>query len=168
MNVRSILKKRWFVYTLEILFFVLMYFALRAYMQRDIVSGTVPQLKAITLEQQVFDLHADKRRPLLLHFWATWCGICKLEQGSIDSLSKDYNVMTVAMTSGSDQEVQSYLKEHGLGFKVINDESGELSQSFGVSGVPASFVIDEKNQIRFSEVGYTTGWGLRFRLWLAD
>ncbi len=168
MNIKMMLKKRWVVWTLEILFFIVLYLALRGYMQRDMVTGLAPDIQATTIEQQAFSLHAAETKPILVHFWATWCGICKLEQDSIDAMSKDYHVMTIAMQSGSDEEVKSYLQEHKLGFKVINDSEGTLVERYGVTGVPASFVVNSKNEIVASEVGYTTPWGLRFRIWLAD
>lgn len=168
MNFKLLLKKRWVKIILEVLFFVLLYLGLRAYMQRDVISGTAPQIQAATINQQSFDLHASKQKPVLVHFWATWCGICKLEQDSIEALSKDYNIMTIAMQSGSNDDVQSYLAEHNLNFAVINDDEGKFVSAYGVRGVPASFVVNSRNEITASEIGYTTNWGLRFRLWLAD
>ena len=168
MNIKTILKKRWVKRTFEILFFVVLYLVLRGYMQRDMISGQAPDIQATTIEQQAFNLHASETKPILVHFWASWCGICKLEQDSIDALSEDYHVMTIAMQSGSDDEVKTYLKEHDLSFKVINDIDGTFVERYGVAGVPASFVVNSNNEIVASEVGYTTPWGLRFRLWLAD
>ncbi|MGD8783883.1 MAG: protein disulfide oxidoreductase [Thioalkalispiraceae bacterium] len=168
MNFRELLKKRWMVITLEVLFFIALFLVLRAYMQRDMISGMAPPISAVTLQQQNFDLYNSQPKPLLVHFWATWCGICKLEQGSIQALSEDYNVITIAMQSGTDADVQSYLDENKLTFDVINDQSGKYVSAYGVRGVPASFVINSNNHITASEVGYTTGWGLRIRMWLAD
>ena len=172
MNIKQIVSeywaKRWVKITLEVLFFILLYLALRAYMQRDVISGSAPPIQATTIQQQPFNLATSRPKPVLVHFWATWCGICKLEQDSIQALSEDYNVITVAMQSGSDQEVQAYLDEHQLTFKVINDVDDTWVSAYGVRGVPASFVVNSDNQITSSEVGYTTGWGLRLRMWLTD
>jgi alkyl hydroperoxide reductase subunit AhpC len=52
-------------------------------------------------------------------------------------------------------------------FRVINDESGEISNRWGVRGVPTTFVIDGGGEIRFVESGYTTTPGLMVRRWLA-
>ena len=172
MNIKQIASeywaKRWVKITLEVLFFILLYLALRAYMQRDVISGSAPPIQATTIQQQPFNLATSTPKPVLVHFWATWCGICKLEQDSIQALSEDYNVITVAMQSGSDQEVQAYLDEHQLTFKVINDVDDTWVSAYGVRGVPASFVVNSDNQITSSEVGYTTGWGLRLRMWLTN
>ena len=167
MNFKQIIKKRWVKILLEILFFVLLYLSLRAYQQWDMISGSAPQFEAITLQQRAIDLYSNPK-PTLVHFWATWCAVCKLEQDSIVDLSKDYNVITIAMQSGSDQEIKDFMAEHKLDFQVINDKSGELVNRYGVVAVPASFVVDSNNQITSKEVGYTTEWGLRLRLWLAD
>ncbi|MGE0082668.1 MAG: protein disulfide oxidoreductase, partial [Thiohalomonadaceae bacterium] len=43
-----------------------------------------------------------------------------------------------------------------------------LAARYGVRAVPTTFIIDGAGRIRFREVGYTTGPGLRLRLWLAD
>jgi thiol-disulfide isomerase/thioredoxin len=166
MSLRHYLQKSWVKYPLEILFFVLLYLGLRAYVQRDMAQGIAPAIQATTLSQQNFNL-TDASKPLLVHFWATWCGICKLEQDSIQAISADYPVITIAMQSGSDAEIQAYLNEHQLRFPVINDVNGELSARYGVQGVPASFIVNDKQQIVAVERGYTSGWGLRLRLWWA-
>lgn len=168
MNFKYFLKKRWVKITLEVLFFVALYLVLRAYMQRDMISGLAPPIQANTIQQQSFNLETSLPKPVLVHFWATWCGICKLEQDSIQALSEDYNVITIAMQSGTDQEVQAYLDKNQLNFNVINDVNGDFVNAYGVSGVPASFIVNSDNRITSSEVGYTTGWGLRLRMWLTD
>jgi len=50
---------------------------------------------------------------------------------------------------------------------VLNDPDGVIATRWGVRAVPASFIVDGAGQIRFVEIGYTTGIGLRLRLWLA-
>jgi peroxiredoxin len=96
-----------------------------------------------------------------------WCPICKLEEGNIEALSSDYQVITVAMQSGNDMEINSYLQEQGLSFDTIADPYGEIATQWGVRGVPASFVLDSNGNIRFASVGYSTGVGLRGKLWAA-
>lgn len=127
--------------------------------QRDVVTGSAPPLPGVTWHKQ----------PTLVHFWATWCPVCRAEQGLIEALSKDYpNTITVAMQSGNDAAVSQFMREQSLSFPVINDTGGKISQAWGVRGVPASFIVDAAGQIRFVEIGYTTGLGLRLRLWLAQ
>jgi alkyl hydroperoxide reductase subunit AhpC len=51
---------------------------------------------------------------------------------------------------------------------TIVDNDGELARQYGVIGVPTSYILDSEGSIRFSEVGMSSAWGLRFRLWLAE
>jgi len=104
---------------------------------------------------------------VLVYFWASWCPVCRLEQGSVSALLRDHPVVTVAMQSGSAAEVSGYLREHGLDWPVINDPDGALAARWGVRATPTFFVVDRERAIRFREVGYTSGPGLRLRLWLA-
>jgi hypothetical protein len=51
---------------------------------------------------------------------------------------------------------------------TVVDEDGKLAEQYGIHGVPTSYVLDGEGNIRFREVGLTSGWGLRLRLWLAE
>lgn len=137
------------------------------------VTRELPQGKA--LDFQVQDLQGNFQRiefntgePILLHFFATWCPICELENNSINSISKDYHVILIAMQSGDANAIKNYIKEHGITTTVYNDEQGKVSQLYRVKGVPTSFIIDNKATIRSSVVGYSSEIGLRLRLWWYD
>lgn len=151
---------------LELLVIVAIVLALQAYLKRDMALGTAPEFSAERLDGQTVSLNDYAGAPMVLHFWATWCGICRLEQGMIETLARDHPVLTIAMASGSAAEVQAYLAEHGLRFAVINDPHRALAERYGVPAVPATFVINGDGDIRFRVRGLATGPGLRLRLWL--
>ena len=151
----------------ELLLILAVYLGVKAWMQRDMPSGQAPALAGFTPGDERVRLADYRGQPVLLHFWASWCGICRLEQDSIQSIQADWPVLTVAMQSGPGMEVAAHLAAEGLDWTVLVDEHGELSRQFGVKAVPTTFVIDADGMIRFRETGYATEWGLRTRLWLA-
>lgn len=155
---------RWII-ELTLILFILV--AVRFWIQRDVVSGIAPNISAVMLNGQYFDLRQNTKRPVLIHFWATWCPVCKLEQYNIENISKDHFVVTIAMQSGNNDELSQFMQEEKLSFNVINDENGALSQTYNIRGVPISFIVNKENKIEFVEVGYTTEMGLRIRLWWA-
>lgn len=118
------------------------------------------------LDNSEYDIPKDK--PVLVHFWATWCPICEVEASNIEKISKDYEVITIATQSGSTQEIQSYLKKHNLSFKVVNDEDGFYSRTFNIKAFPTTLIYDEDKTLKFSEVGYTSTLGLYARMWWVD
>lgn len=164
---RKILKHRGARIVLELGLFLMLYLGVRAYMQWHLASGTLPVISAETLAGKPFDTRQARKGPLLVQFWATWCPICHLEDKSIQAISRDYPVISIALSSGDAPAVRKFMRQHGLDFPVINDPNGEIARRFGVTNVPVSFVVNSRNRIRFVERGYTTGWGLRLRLWLS-
>ncbi|MES0327523.1 MAG: redoxin domain-containing protein, partial [Gammaproteobacteria bacterium] len=98
---------------------------------------------------------------------ATWCAVCELEQGILNTIANDLPIITIAMQSGAPEEVLVYLEQQGVSYPVVNDPYGAISKQYGVTGTPASFILDNEGQVRFATHGYTTGLGLRIRLWLA-
>jgi len=160
--------KVWRRRTIEAMLIVALVIGMRAWQQRDIVSGPAPHLAGALLDGKPFTLAAKPAQPVLVHFWATWCPVCRAEQSTIAAIARgNASVITVAMQSGSRDEVVKYLSEQQLNFPVLNDPDGRISAAWGVHAVPASFIVDTGGQIRFVEIGYTTALGLRLRLWWA-
>lgn len=161
--------KKWFkeiVYTFVLIF--LLANVISFFRAPDIKEKNLPEINTILTNQELFSTQDAKGKPILIHFWATWCPICKIEAGNIQSISENYTVITVAVKSGDDKDINSYLKENNLDFKVINDKEGILAEKFLVAAYPTTFIYDKKEQLTFSDVGYTSTWGLYLRMWLAS
>ena len=103
-------------------------------------------------------------KPLVVHFWATWCPTCNLENSTIEKLSKEYNVITVAVSSGTDEQIKEYMKENNFTFKVINDDTSTLANIFQVEAFPTTFIYNKNHELRFTEVGFTSYVGFKARL----
>ena len=144
------------------------YFGIQAYHKRDISSGMVPQLQGQLLDGSGVERITGNKQPYVIHFWATWCRVCRLEQGSIAALAMDYPVVTIASQSGTLQQLSDYMTEHDLDFPVLVDNSGIIAAQFGVLAFPTTFIVGTDSVIRFVEVGYTSEIGLRARLKLTN
>lgn len=142
--------------------------ALHAFQTRDLVSGAAPDFSARLLDGQQVRLSGFRGRPVLLQFWATWCPVCRLEAGSVAEIAREHAVLTVALEDSAPESIRAWLVEHGVEYPVVPDGEGYLASLYGVRGVPTSIIIDPVGNIRFVEVGYTTEWGLRLRLWWAQ
>ncbi len=134
---------------------------------RPLATGAAPPLVGVTLDGQAFDLAALAGRPVLVHFWASWCPVCGLMDGAVAAIAEDHTVVTVAMQSGDPHELRRYMAETGHAFPVIADPTGRIAHRWGVVGVPTTFVVDPSGQISDAVVGIATQPGLRWRLWRA-
>lgn len=159
--------KRWRRWLIELCILLLVVAGIQWWQTRDAPSGPAPALAGTLLDGGPVDLAAERGQPVLVHFWAEWCPICRLEQGSIDALARDHRVISVATSSGDAAAVRAHMQGEGLSFPVLVDEDGALARAWGLSGVPASFVIDPEGRVVHATRGYTTGLGFRIRLWLA-
>ena len=109
--------KKWRGYAINLLLFVVLVVGIRTWQQRDMVSGVAPTLQGVLLNGTPYQLPTHPPRPLLVHFWATWCPICRTEQGSIDAIAHDRSdTITIAMQSGSDAKVTQLYARAGHRF----------------------------------------------------
>lgn len=140
-----------------------------SYLKRpEIVDNTLPTLQAKLIDGNSTSLEALAGKPVILYFWGTWCPICKMSSPVISGLSRDYQVITVAVNSGSDADIKSYLKAHNLHFPVINDAEGDIARSFGVDTFPTTFLYNDKGKLFYTDVGYTSKPSLILKLWIGN
>ena len=165
----SFLQKNWVQNLLWFAAMLAIFLVLRPYMQGEVAEGKAPNFVAASLTGKQIDLKNVQQKPVLIHFWATWCPICEFELEGIEEISKDYQVIKIATSSGSREELLNYAKTNNMNpDNIVNDQNGSLMKLYGAKAVPASFILDQKGNIQFIEVGFTTTLGLRLRLWSLD
>ena len=161
--------KTWKKYLLDAFVIAGIVFGVQLWQARGLPEGPAPALSGTLLDGHPADLAATVAaaggKPVLIAFWATWCGVCKAEAGNLDHLADDVPMLAVAMQSGEDGEVRRYLSQREHRWPTINDADGTLAARWKVVGVPTHFIVDGRGNVRFRVVGYATEWGLRARLW---
>jgi thiol-disulfide isomerase/thioredoxin len=156
---------------LEALLIIAIVVAVQMWQARDLPEGPAPRLEGTLADGRAASLadalKAAGGRPVLVAFWATWCPVCKAEEGNLEAVARDWPLLSVAMQSGEAAAVAKHLKERGLEFPALIDADGRLATAWKVRGVPTHFIVDSRGIVRFQLVGYTTSVGLRARLWWA-
>lgn len=159
-------QQRWIRWLIEFTVIAIIILGIRVWQQRHLLDGQAPNFEHVTLSGSTIQLKNYQGEPVLLHFWASWCPMCELEQGGVSSINKDWKVITIAFQSGNAADVQRYMERKNItDWVTIADEDGKLAQQYGITGVPTSYILDKSGNIRFREVGLTSSWGLRMRLW---
>lgn len=88
-------------------------------------------------------------KPIILNFWASWCGPCKMEMPDFEKAygqyGDDIHFVMVNLTDGGRETVdtaQSFIEEQGYTFPVYFDTDSSAAIAYGVSSIPASYFID--------------------------
>lgn len=141
---------------------------MQSVVNHNLITGDPPAISGPSLDGRHFDLAQLHGKPAVIYFWASWCPVCRGMQGSIQQIAKDFPAITVAMQSGNSAEVARYMSESDFVAPTLTDDSGEIAKRYGLTGVPAVFVLGPEGKIRYATMGFTTEIGLRLRLWLAS
>lgn len=137
---------------------------------RQPVMPANPQLQLTDYKGQAVNLAAmSENKPTLIYFWGTWCPICSVTSPTIDKLAAadNYPVVTIAIKSGSDQELHTYMSEHNYRFTTVNDQEGEISADWQGQVTP-SYVILKDGKMTQGLTGIQPEWSLKLRLWLSS
>jgi len=97
-----------------------------------------------------------KGKPVVLDFWATWCGPCLASMPSVMDLAEEYGdkVQVIAVNMQEDpEEVKEFLTARLWELTVGFDESGALGRTFNVTSIPCTMVIDRNGVVRHVHVG---------------
>jgi len=88
-------------------------------------------------------------KPVILNFWASWCGPCQMEMPDIENAWQEYgdqiHFLIVDLTDGSQETVEkasAYIKENAYTFPVYFDSDMEGAYAYGVTGIPVTYFID--------------------------
>lgn len=128
--------------------------------------GKAPELRGeMLVGGEAFAGLQSLRKPAMVYFWASWCGICGAMQSTVMAVANDTPIITVAMQSGDPVTVREYMSRQQFDVPTLIDQEGRLATIYGVRGVPATFILGRDGSIRSATTGYTSELGLRLRLW---
>ncbi|MEZ4662144.1 MAG: TlpA disulfide reductase family protein [Caldilineaceae bacterium] len=127
----------------------------RARAAQPAVGYPAPAFTLATLDGAEFalapSLTIGEGKPIVLNFWATWCGPCRNELPALQAASEHYAgyVEIIGVDQMEDAAtVQAFVDELGLTFTIPLDADGAVGQQYNVRGLPTTFFIDRRGVIQ--------------------
>ncbi len=110
------------------------------------------------------ELASLKGHPVVLDFWATWCGPCRAEAPIVNTIAQRYRdkglVVVGVNTSDEDGLAAEYVKRKGLGFPIVYDAGNTIAKAYGVSSLPTLVVVSKTGRIVAIRHGVTSDGAL--------
>lgn len=100
----------------------------------------------------------QRGKVLYVDFWASWCTSCVKSfpfMAKLDRDLKDRGFAVIAINlDETAQDAAQFLERHPVDINLLVDGTKACAQAFGVKGMPATYLIDHKGEVRFQHIGF--------------
>jgi peroxiredoxin len=127
------------------------------------IGNTAPDLALEDLRGEMVRLSDYGGQPVMINFWAVWCGYCRIELPEMQSMYETYQdrgftILAVDVKEDA-SDVADFVQELGLTFPILLDTQGEGTRSYRVRGLPTSYFVNQDGVIIGKQVGpVDEGW----------
>ena len=123
------------------------------------VRQAPPAMDSPAPDFQLIDLQGNRQalpdyhgKVVLLNFWATWCGPCRVEMPSMEILYQDlkdegFAILAISSDPQGSIVTRPFVASQGLTFPILHDSDYRVSGSYGVRTLPMSFLIDRNGTL---------------------
>ena len=119
-------------------------------------GNKAPDFTAKLIDGSSISLSDLKGKPVIINFWATWCGPCVREMPAFERLKEDFGdeIGIIAVNCGDDADtVKDFVDEYGYTFPVVLDEDYEVTMLYPSNSIPYTVVLDANGKITHVSTG---------------
>jgi thiol-disulfide isomerase/thioredoxin len=130
-------------------------------LRMDLAGERAPSWTKVTpLSGAPASIESLRGRVVLIDFWASWCGPCRMLAPRLSALSTRYaaqGLTVVGMTTDGAEEAAVFAARHGMRYGVVVDGAGETSRAYGITSLPTMLLVDKAGVVREVFVGFDPG-----------
>ncbi|NOT21572.1 MAG: TlpA family protein disulfide reductase [Nitrospiraceae bacterium] len=122
-----------------------------------------PNFQLRDLNGRMVALSDLRGKVVLLNFWATWCGPCRVEMPAMEQLyqtfpRKDFEILAVSTDAQGVASTRPFQQENHLTFPILHDSDFRVGLTYGARSLPMTFMVDRQGVIRHQVFG-ARDWG---------
>jgi thiol-disulfide isomerase/thioredoxin len=134
--------------------------------RNDLTGKEALAFDAVSIDgKSSFSLASLKGKPVLLDFWATWCGPCLKSQPALEKIYQDFKdkgFLVLGVDVGEKRDVvESFLKTHEMGYPVIVGSETAIPATYQATAFPTFVVIDANGTVAAHQIGFNNEATLR-------
>jgi len=123
-----------------------------------------PNFQLWDLQGRLVTLSDLRGKVVLLNFWATWCGPCRVEMPAMEELyrtfsRKDFEILAVSTDAQGVSVTRPFQQEHHLTFPILHDADYRVGLTYGARSLPMTFMVDRQGVVRHQIFG-ARDWGV--------
>lgn len=117
------------------------------------VGDEAPNFSLRDLAGNVMSLSQLKGKVVLLNFWATWCGPCRVEMPAMEQLyrtlpRREFEILAVSTDPQGAAVTRPFQREMGFTFPILHDSEYRVGLTYGARTIPITFVVDRRGIVR--------------------
>jgi peroxiredoxin len=122
-------------------------------------GSLAPAYTATTLSAEPVKFSQLRGKPVLLNFWATWCTPCRAEVPELAAMHERYGpagLQVIGVSTdhaGADEQVREFIRKEKIPYEILRDPENRATGLFGLSGLPATFLLDGDGVLVWSYMG---------------
>jgi thiol-disulfide isomerase/thioredoxin len=124
----------------------------------DMAGKDAPDFAVKALDGKSYSLASLKGKPVLLDFWATWCGPCRKAMPAVEKMYRDYKeqgLMVLAVDAGEERAVvDEFLKKTPVPYPVALSTESKIAEAYHVEAFPTLVMIGRDGKVVAHEIGY--------------
>ncbi|OLV17456.1 MULTISPECIES: TlpA family protein disulfide reductase [Deinococcus] len=126
-----------------------------------LIGKAAPAFTLTSLDGVPISLASLKGRPVVLNFWASWCGPCREEAPLFRELGTQQTadgvaILGILFQETKEQNARDFIKEYALAYPNLRDPGINTGVDYGVSGIPETVFIDKAGIVQFMDRGGLT------------
>jgi len=126
-------------------------------MANVLIGRTAPDFEAQQADGSPFTLSDTRGQPVLLTFWASWCGPCRAELPDLATYQKEHPELAVFAVNVDRERRQAdvFLRQVPFDLPIVWDNNSEAMGQYDVLSMPTMFLLDANGTLKWRKTGYS-------------
>jgi thiol-disulfide isomerase/thioredoxin len=125
-------------------------------LSQALIGGLAPSLHGEFYQGEKTDLESLRGKVVLIDFWATWCGPCRMTMPSLNALHREYGpkgLVIIGISNESQAELNAFQKRMGLDYPLMRDPEGRTQRLYQAFAYPTLALLGKDGKVARIETG---------------